>query len=55
MIEKYTGKQVKSFHANNGLEICLSEFNSFCYAKEIQRHLTVHGTPQQNCFAERMH
>lgn len=54
MIEKQTGKPVKRFRTDNGLEFCEGEFNEFCKNEGIVRHRTVRMTPQQNGVAERM-
>ncbi len=54
LIEKQTGKKIKRFRTNNGLEYCSGEFDEFCKNDEIVRHRTVQETPQQNGVAERM-
>ena len=54
LIEKQTGKKIKRFRTNNGLEHCSGEFDEFCKNEGIVRHRTVRGTPQQNGVAKRM-
>jgi hypothetical protein len=54
LIEKQTGKKIKCFRTNNGLEYCSGEFDEFCKNEGIVRHRTVRKTPQQNGVAERM-
>ena len=54
LIEKHTGKKIKRFRTDNGLEYCLGEFDEFCKNEGIVRHCTIRGTPQQNGVAERM-
>ena len=40
-IEKQTGKKIKRFITDNGLEYCLSEFDEFYKNEGIVRHRTV--------------
>uniref|UniRef100_A0A2N9IN85 Integrase catalytic domain-containing protein n=1 Tax=Fagus sylvatica TaxID=28930 RepID=A0A2N9IN85_FAGSY len=40
-IKKQTGKKIKRFRTDNGLEYCLSEFDEFCKNEGIVRHRTV--------------
>ncbi|RVW57769.1 Retrovirus-related Pol polyprotein from transposon TNT 1-94 [Vitis vinifera] len=54
MVEKRTGKVVKTLRTDNGLEFCNKDFDEFCRKKGIVRHRTVRHTPQQNGVAERM-
>ena len=54
LIEKHTGKKIKRFRTDNGLEYCSGEFDEFCKNEGIVKHCTVRGTPQQNRTAERM-
>ncbi|CAI9756071.1 unnamed protein product [Fraxinus pennsylvanica] len=54
LVEKQTGKQVKRLRTDNMLKFCSDQFNSFCRAEGILRHLAVSGTPQQNGVAEQM-
>ena len=54
LIEKHTGKKIKRFRTDNGLEYCSGEFDEFCKNEDIVKHCTVRGTPQQNRTAERM-
>ena len=54
MIEKQTGKKVKRFRIDNGMEFCSMEFDQFYKNEGIMRHRTVRYTPQQNGVAERM-
>jgi len=54
MVEKRTGKQVKTPRTDNGLEFCNKPFDEFCKKEGIVRHHTVRHTPQQNRVAEHM-
>ncbi|GJZ93812.1 retrovirus-related pol polyprotein from transposon TNT 1-94 [Tanacetum coccineum] len=54
MVEKRTGKQVKTLRTDNGLEFCNAPFDNFCKKEGIVRHRTIRHTPQQNGVAERM-
>ena len=54
LIEKQTGKKIKCFRTDNGLEYCSREFDEFCKNEEIARHHTIQKTPQHNGVAERM-
>ena len=54
MVEKRSGKKVKTLRTDNGLEFCNAPFDNFCKAEGIVRHRTVRYTPQQNGVAERM-
>ena len=54
LTEKQTGNQVKVLRTDNGLEYCNADFDEFCKAHGILRHITVKYTPQQNGIAERM-
>ena len=54
MVEKQTGKPVKTLRTDNGLEFCNTEFDDYYKEVGIVRHLTVRHTPQQNGVAEWM-
>ncbi|KAH9803393.1 hypothetical protein KPL71_001741 [Citrus sinensis] len=54
LIENQTGLKVKKLRADNGLEFCNHEFDSYCADHGIARHRTVRLTPQQNGLAEKM-
>ena len=54
MSEKQTGKQIKRFRTDNGMEFWESEFDEFCKNEGIVQYHTVKMTPQQNGVAERM-
>ncbi|GKE13525.1 retrovirus-related pol polyprotein from transposon TNT 1-94 [Tanacetum coccineum] len=54
MVEKRTGKQVKTLRTDNGLEFWNAPFDNFCKKEGIVRHNTLRHTPQQNGVAERM-
>lgn len=54
LVETQTGRKIKRFRTDNGLEFCSEEFDKFCKENGIARHKTVRGTPQQNGLAERM-
>ena len=53
-VENQTGKKIKYFRINNGLEYRDKEFIRFCELEGITCHFTVKGTPQHNGVAERM-
>jgi len=48
LIENQTGRKIKKHRNDNGLEICLLDFNEFCIIHGIVRHKTLGGKPQQN-------
>jgi len=52
-VENQTGRKIKRFHTDNGLEFCFESFNAFCKENDIARHRIVAGTPQQNGLAIR--
>nr|GFB69873.1 retrovirus-related Pol polyprotein from transposon TNT 1-94 [Tanacetum cinerariifolium] len=54
LVDKQTGKQVKTLRTYNGLEFCITSFDNFCKKKGIVRHHTIRHTSQQNGVAERM-
>ena len=41
MVEKRTGKQVKTLRTDNGLEFCNAQFDNFCKKEGIVRHHTI--------------
>ncbi|KAK2997449.1 hypothetical protein RJ639_025454 [Escallonia herrerae] len=49
-----TGKKLKYFGSDNGMEYKDEEFLQFCKDKGIIRHFSVKRTPEQNGVAERM-
>nr|GEX21547.1 hypothetical protein [Tanacetum cinerariifolium] len=51
-IEKRTGKEIITFHADRGGEITSHDFNRFCYQEGIARMLTAPYAPQQNGIVE---
>ena len=46
MVEKSTGKQVKTLRTDNGLESCNAPFDEFCKKVGIVSHYTIRHTPQ---------
>ena len=54
MVEKETGKPLKSLRTDNGGEYISQEFRDYCSKHGIQHEKTVPGTPQHNGIAERM-
>ena len=54
MIEKKTGKSIKTLRTDNGLEFVDKKFLQYCTKEGIVRHRTCVGRPQQNGVAERM-
>jgi transposase InsO family protein len=53
MIEKTTGKKIRSLRLDRGGEYLSNQFKSYCENHEIRRFLTTPYTPQQNGVAER--
>lgn len=51
--ENQTGKNVKCFQSDNGLEFTGKDFDIFLKKKDISRRLTVPYCPEQNGIAER--
>ena len=45
MIEKQTGRSVKTLRSDNGGEFYSKKFDEFCKTEGIVRHYTVPGTP----------
>ena len=54
MIEKKTGKSIKTLRTDNVLEFVDKKFLQYCTKEDIVRHRTCVGRPQQNGVAERM-
>ncbi|GJZ38267.1 retrotransposon protein, putative, ty1-copia subclass [Tanacetum coccineum] len=54
LVENQTERTVKKLRIDNGLEICIREFEQLCIKSGIARHLTVARMSQQNAVAERM-
>ena len=54
LVETQTGKKVKCFKTDNGLEFCNNQMEKMCKDARIKRHRTCTYTPQQNGVAERM-
>lgn len=53
IVEKETGRLIKTFRTDRGGEFCSQEFNTFCDTHGIKRHLTAPYSPQQNGVVER--
>lgn len=53
VVEKETGFSIKTFRTDHGGEFISSEFQAFCEASGIARHLTAPYSPQQNGVVER--
>ena len=51
--ENQTGKKIKRFKTDNGLEFCSDFFTDYYRKAVIARHKIVVKTPQQNDLAER--
>ena len=47
-VENQTGRQIKKFRTDNGLEFYGLDFNQLCAVQGIARHKTLVGKPQQN-------
>ena len=54
MIEKQTGKCIKTLRSDNGGEYTSNEFDQFLKSEGIRHELTVPNTPEQNGVSERM-
>lgn len=54
IVEKQSGKRIKVFKINNGLEFCNEHFDSFCKEEGILKHGTIARTLQRNGLAKRM-
>ena len=54
MVERETGKQLKSLRTDNGEEYTSREFREYCSSHGIRHERTEPGTPQHNGVAERM-
>eukprot|EP00253_Pinus_taeda_P029106 PITA_29106 len=52
LVEKESGKKVKTLRSNNGGEFISGEFKDFCSAEGIRRELIAPHNPQQNEVAE---
>ena len=53
LVEKSSGRHIKTLRSDNGGEYTSSEFNSFLIKEGIKHELTIPHTPQQNGVAER--
>ena len=53
LVEKDSGKQVKSLRSDNGGEFISGEFKDFCSAEGIRRELIAPHNPQQDEVTER--
>ncbi|CAL9009245.1 unnamed protein product, partial [Prunus brigantina] len=54
MIERQSGRKIKTLRSDNGGEYKSDPFFKVCQDEGIVRHFTVRETPQQNGVAERM-
>ena len=54
LIEKSTGRRLKTFRSDNGGEFTSKEFESYLKAEGIRHELTIPNNPEQNGVAERM-
>ena len=54
MIEKKTGRSIKTLRTDNGLEFVNNKFLQYCSSESNVRHRTCTRCPQQNGVAERM-
>jgi len=52
-VEQETGATIKTFRTDRGGEFVSQEFQAFCDASGIKRHLTAPYSPQQNGVVER--
>ena len=53
LVEKESGKEIKSLRSDNSQEYVSQEFKDFCAAEGIKRELTAPHNPQQTGVAER--
>ena len=54
MVERETGRALKSIRSDNGGEYTSNEFKDYCSTHGIRHEKTIPGTPQHNGVAERM-
>ena len=54
MVEKSTGRKLKTLHTNNGGEYTFAEFEAYLKTEGVRHELTVPKTPKQNGVAECM-
>ena len=54
MVERETGRALKSIRSNNGGEYTSNEFRDYCSTHGIRHEKIIPGTPQHNGVAERM-
>ena len=53
LVEKQTGKKIKTFRSDNGGEYCSGIFRDFLKEQGIVHQFTIAYTPEQNGIAER--
>ncbi|CAL2238252.1 unnamed protein product [Prunus armeniaca] len=53
LVANETEKKIKTLRTNRGGEFCSNEFEAYCEANDIRRHLIDSYTPQQNGVCER--
>ena len=54
MVEKSTGRKLKTLRTDNGGEYTSTEFEAYLKTEGVRHELTVPKTPEQNGVAERM-
>lgn len=54
MIEKSTGRRLKTFRTDNGVEFTSKEFESYLKAEGVRHELTIPNNPEQNGVAKCM-
>ena len=54
LVEKSSGRKIKTLRSDNGGEYTSTEFTSFLTKEGIKHELTIPHTPQQNGVAERL-
>ena len=52
MVEKASGKNLKTLRSDNGSEYTLKKFEAYFKSEEIRHERTIPKTPQQNGVAE---
>ena len=53
LVERQSGRYIKTLQTDRGDEFLSNEFSSFCEENDIHRELTIPYTPEQNGVAER--
>lgn len=54
MVERWTGRQLKTLRTDNGGEYSSTEFADYLRSEGVRHERTIPKTPEQNGVAERM-